>query len=83
MEQFSDQEGLETQEVDGVGSMQSSERPSDGDLLGLGDVELLVTQRKAQSILEGPMRIRLQNVVTWPLHHWKVTRGAAAILQRE
>ena len=82
MEQFGDHEVLETQEVDGVGSMQSSERPSDGDYLGLGDLELVVTQRKAQCILEGPLRIRLQNVVTWPLHHWNVTRGAAAILQR-
>lgn len=62
------EEGLAPQEVDGILSMGSFERPSDGDSLDLGDLELLVTQCMAPPILQDPMRIRLQNVVTGPLH---------------
>ena len=71
------------QEVDGIRYTRSVERPLEDDLLGLGDLELLVTQGKAQSILQDPTKSRSQHVVTWPLRHWKVNRGVAAILERE
>ena len=83
MKQVGDHEGLEPEEVNGIRSMQSYVRPSEGDLLGLGDLELLVTQGKAQSILQDPIGIRLQDVVTWPFHHWRGSWGVAVSLQRE
>ena len=82
MKQVGDHEGLEPEEVNGIRSMQRYVRPSEGDLLGPGDLELLVTQGKAQSILQDPMR-SLHNGVTWPFHHWRGSWGVAISLQRE
>lgn len=71
-------EGTAPQEVDGIGSMRSFERPVGDDLLGLGDLELVLTP-----ILPDLMRIHLQHLVTWPLRHWKVAPRVDMILQTE
>lgn len=65
-EQFSDHEPLATQEVDGIGSIRSFERPFHDDLLGQGDLELVaMTYCHTRNGSVHPARSNAHSLATW------------------